>query len=81
MGICDRACQREPGLHGAGAVPYIDNSQYYIIIFTAGHGTNNQAVFSALWLLLKTALDKGIKHLQVMGDSKLTIVWANSIPI
>lgn len=26
----------------------ICNSPYYIIIFTAGHGTNNQAEFSAL---------------------------------
>lgn len=55
----------------------ICNSPYYIIIFTAGHGTNNQAEFSALQLLLKTDLDKTINHLQVMEGPNITIVWAN----
>jgi len=76
-GFFDGACQGVPGYCGAGAVLFIDMSQYYLVRFAAGQGTNNRAEFFALWILLKTAIDKGINQLQGMGDSKLVIKWAN----
>jgi ribonuclease HI len=44
----------------------------------AGQGSNNRAKFYALWLLLKTAKEKGLKQFQVYGDSKMLMYWANN---
>jgi ribonuclease HI len=46
--------------------------------FAAGQGANNRAELSVLWLLLKTAVEKGLTKLQVFGDSKLMVNWANN---
>jgi ribonuclease HI len=45
--------------------------------FGAGLGTNNRAEFYALWILMKIATNKGINKLQVLGDSKMLMDWAN----
>jgi hypothetical protein len=45
---------------------------------TAEQGTNNRGKFYVLWVLTKTAKEKGQKHLQVYEDSKLMMDWANS---
>lgn len=45
------------------------------IKFRAGWGTNNQAEYIALWILLNF----GLKTLQLFGDYKLLVDWLNSI--
>ena len=40
-------------------------------------GTNNRDEFHALQLILKGASTEGIQRIQVMGDSKLHMDWAN----
>ena len=71
------ACQGTPGSCGSRAVLWFDTSHYFFLKFTAGQGTNNHAEFYTLWILLKTAGEKELKQLQVFGDSKLLIDWAN----
>ena len=46
-------------------------------VYGEGEGTNNRADTYALWMLLKAAVEKGIRTLQVLGDSKLLIDWEN----
>jgi hypothetical protein len=40
-------------------------------------GTNNKFEFIALRTLLVVVMEKGFKKLQVMGDLKMVIDWAN----
>jgi len=49
-----------------------------ILKYAAGQGTNNRDQFYAMWILMKGAVEKGLKHLQVFGDSKLLMDWANN---
>jgi hypothetical protein len=56
---------------------FLSISHYINIKHGAGHGTKNWAELYTLWLLIKTAADRGIPKLQVLGDSKLLIDWAN----
>ena len=46
-------------------------------VYGEGEGTNNRTDTYALWMLLKAAVEKGIKTLQAIGDSKLLIDWEN----
>ena len=46
-------------------------------LYGAGEGTNNRAETYAMWMLLKATVEKGIRTLQVLGDSKLLIDWEN----
>jgi ribonuclease HI len=39
--------------------------------------TNNRVELFAMWLLSKVTTKKGVKRLQVFGDSKLMVDWAN----
>ena len=56
----------------------LDNvSILWLEAYGAGEGTNNRADTYALWMLLKAAVEKGIRTLQVLGDSKLLIDWEN----
>jgi ribonuclease HI len=47
--------------------------------FKAGLGpeSNDYAEFQALKLLLKGALDRNVKHIQIFDDSSLVINWMN----
>lgn len=44
---------------------------------TPVRGSNNKVEFSGLCLLLEIAKSKNINRIQVLGDSKLVIDWAN----
>ena len=56
----------------------LDNvSIIFLEVYGAREGTNNRSDTYALWMLLKAAVEKGIKTLQVLGDSKLLIDWEN----
>jgi ribonuclease HI len=55
---------------------FINQNHYIYIRYAPGQGSNNRAELIALWTLLETTKQKDIKKLQVMGDSKLAIDWA-----
>jgi len=57
-------------------VLFINQSHYSHIRYAPSKGTNNQVEFIALWTLLAIAQLKGVKNLQVMGESKLLVDWA-----
>lgn len=73
-GFFDGAHQGTSGMWGAGAIFSLESSHIISLKYAAGQGTNNRAV----WFLLKTAANRGIVHLQVFGDSKLLMDWANN---
>ena len=56
----------------------LDNvSIIWLEVYGAGEGTNNRADTYLLLMLLKAAVEKGIRTLQALGDSKLLIDWEN----
>ncbi|KNA25835.1 hypothetical protein SOVF_002890 [Spinacia oleracea] len=68
----DGASKGNPGLAGAGAVlRATDGSQVWLLREGVGIATNNVAEYRSVILGLKTALQKGFKHVKVRGDSLL----------
>jgi hypothetical protein len=74
-GYFDGACQGVPGSCGAGIVLYLTFDHFFHLKFKVGLGTNNRGELIALWVLLNFAQDKGIRNIQVFGDSKLVVDW------
>ena len=70
----DGLSQPNPGVSTGGAVLFSPSKK---IIFERGEfidfATNNQAEYTGLLIGLKSALEVGVKHLLVEGDSKLVI--------
>lgn len=60
---------------GVGVALYINQNHYIYIRYAPGSGTNNKVELATLWTLLETAI-KDIRKLQILGDSKLVIDWA-----
>jgi ribonuclease HI len=56
-------------------VLHLTSDHFFHLKLGVGIGTNNQAKLIALWVLLNFAQDKGIRLLQVVGDSKLVVDW------
>jgi len=75
----DGASKGNPGLSGAGAVIYKNQEEIWSAAKFVGFKTNNQAEYSSLILGLKGALNLGINHLSVLGDSLLVINQVNNI--
>ena len=48
-----------------------------LVVYGAGKGTNTRVETYALWVILKEAVEKGIRTLHALGDSKLLIDWEN----
>ena len=73
----DGACKGNPGLAGAGAVIYLSKEKEKIYWsghqFIGEHATNNIAEYCGLLIGLHGAIEKGITHLRVEGDSMLVI--------
>jgi ribonuclease HI len=76
-GYFDGASQGHPPMCGVGVVLYIKQNHYIHIRYAPGTRSNNRAEFIALWTLLETTIKKDARKLQVFGDSKLVIDWAN----
>jgi ribonuclease HI len=55
----------------------MDQEHYFKIKLLVGIGTNNQFELFSMWLPLKVATNKGVNKLQVFGDSKFMVDWAN----
>jgi ribonuclease HI len=70
----DGCSKGNPGLAGAGAVIYLNNSEIWAEpIFVGEKATNNYAEYSGLLLGLEKALELDINTLLVQGDSQLVI--------
>ena len=73
----DGASQGEPPLGGAGAVIFFPSTKKMKIKFATGQASNNKGELSALWASLKVAKSTHIQEIQIYGDSKVVIDWAN----
>lgn len=71
----DGCSKGNPGLSGAGAVIYHNNTEIWSeSLFVGTHCTNNQAEYMGLIMGLEYAIkNANIKKLQVFGDSQLVI--------
>ena len=47
------------------------------IKFATGQASNNKAELSVLWATLKVAKSSQIQEIQIYGDSKVVVDWAN----
>ncbi|NJO94575.1 MAG: ribonuclease HI family protein [Hydrococcus sp. RM1_1_31] len=69
-----------PGHGGAGAVLVLeDGKELSFSQYLGEKKTNNQAEYGGLLLGLKKALELGITHLKVHGDSQLVVYQVNGI--
>ena len=62
-----------PGHGGSGAVLAFEGDEYSFSEYIGEKETNNRAEYGGLLLGLKKALEMGITHLEVYGDSQLVI--------
>eukprot|EP00252_Welwitschia_mirabilis_P013034 TRINITY_DN2880_c0_g1_i1.p1 TRINITY_DN2880_c0_g1~~TRINITY_DN2880_c0_g1_i1.p1 ORF type:complete len:340 (-),score=74.72 TRINITY_DN2880_c0_g1_i1:625-1644(-) len=69
----DGASKGNPGMSGAGIVLRQGQSVICKVGESLGTATNNTAEYRALILGLRTALEKGISHIDVEGDSILVV--------
>lgn len=70
----DGCSKGNPGLCGAGAVLYHNDTEIWSQSFFVGeNATNNRAEYAGLILGLQQAAEYGIKSLHVQGDSQLVI--------
>ena len=74
----DGCSKGNPGLSGAGAVLYNNNSEIWgKSMFVGEKNTNNEAEYTGLIIGLTEAVNMNIKHLAVEGDSMLVIKQMN----
>lgn len=74
----DGATEPNPGERGIGALLISpDGSERIEISEAIGFGTNNEAEYAALQAVLDYALQRGIDHLAIRGDSQLVIKQVN----
>ncbi len=80
MGYFDGATNPNPGELGLGAC-IVDHKGDEVIATSSyrPYGTNNEAEYLSLILLLKMAKKAGIKELECYGDSKLIINQVNGV--
>jgi ribonuclease HI len=64
---------------GVGVSLFLDQPHIFFPKFATHPGTNNNTKIYALWLLLKSAVDKGLTKLQALEDSKLMVDCDNKI--
>jgi hypothetical protein len=66
---------------GARDIIFFETTHYILLKYVVRKTTNNKVVFYALWLLMKTMLEKCLKYLHVFGGSKtlmlkiLACIW------
>ncbi|XP_022848830.1 uncharacterized protein LOC111371151 [Olea europaea var. sylvestris] len=76
----DGASKGNPGPAGAGAVlRTADGSMVFRLQEGVGIATNNVAEYRGAILGLKYALQKGFKHIQIQGDSKLVCMQVQGL--
>ena len=80
VGQFDGSAKPNPGEMKIGG--YIKNLKdmdkiLYSFSLYKGYGTNNRAEYMGLIELISTALSKGIKRINIYGDSKLAVMQVN----
>ena len=75
----DGCSKGNPGLAGIGAVIYKDKEEIWCGSKFIGVKTNNYSEYSALIFGLQQAVQMGIEHLNVLGDSLLVINQVNGV--
>jgi ribonuclease HI len=73
----DGASQNDGQTCGGGAVLHLSDAHFFNLKLGLGPGTNNYAELMALKLLLNFAGEKGIRSIQIFGDSMVVINWVN----
>ena len=75
----DGCSKGNPGRSGAGAVIYDSNmtEMWSSAEFVGENNTNNEAEYTGLLIGLKKAVEMGIAHLLVRGDSQLIVRQMN----
>ena len=63
-------------LGGEGGVVYLTDDKKLEIKFAPGRASNDKVELSALWEVLRIAINKQMKKIQLFGDSKMVIEWA-----
>jgi ribonuclease HI len=71
----DGASQNNNQVCGGGALLYLSAHHFFKIKMGLGPGTNNYVELMALKLLLVFAGEKGVKSIQIFGDSMIAINW------
>jgi ribonuclease HI len=71
IGFYDGSANPNPGKLGLGVTIYGNEKELVCAAKPAGHGTNNEAEYLALILLLELGIEEGIKTITVYGDSQL----------
>lgn len=61
-----------------GILLHLSDTHYFHLRLGLGPGTNNHAELITLRHLLYFALSKNCRQLQIFGDSKIVIDWANN---
>jgi hypothetical protein len=72
-GHFDGACQGQNRVVGLGFTFFLSESHYFLFKANLGSGTNNIGELMALFYMLKFALERDMRTLQVFGDSLLVI--------
>ena len=62
---------------GVGCLFFLNENAKTEITFAPGQSPKNKAELSALWSVLQVASEKQVRRIQIYGDSKMTIDWAN----
>ena len=62
-----------------GVVLYFDTHNYILLKVGFGEGSNNFVELNAIRFLMSKALEWGVQLIQIFGDSKITINWANGV--
>ena len=73
----DGASHGERPLGGVGAVIFFPSTRNMKIKCARGQASNNKAELSVLWATLKVAKSSQIQEIQIYGDSKVVVDWAN----
>ena len=73
----DGASQGDPLLGGAGAIIFFSTTKKKKIKYAMGLASSNKAELSTLWATLRVAQNSQIQEIQIFGDSKVVIDWAN----
>jgi len=73
----DGAAQGNPQSCGGGGIIFWNDHRFLVSRAGLGEGTNNYAELMALKLILLLAVEKHIKRINIMGDSRIIISWAN----
>ena len=66
---------RRPPIGEERGIIHLDKTNKISFKVGLGRATNSKAKLSALWAIMKIAVDKQLKKVHIYGDSKIVIDW------